>query len=242
MQDNNILNSPVPKINVPVLAPTKATEGRKAKRLSEMAKAKINKFADWIMSFIPPEKIRPVNKKIESLKNSIKKIYEGNKIKEKSSALKSFLTSYQIKGNSRMDPKVFFQRKKLQVINLLKEKEKPIKAKMILEAEFYKKRAYFYTYVEIISASTNSNELYNKMTEQILEKIKTFQNQGSGWIFRKIIALDIHIDKYKPGSGNSFLPLPKKLSNIKDIINPRNKDSECFKWAITTALFSQGKK
>ena len=41
---------------------------------------------------------------------------------------------------------------------------------------------------------------------------------------------------YQPLRGNSYIPLPDKLKNKKAIINPRNKDNECFKWCITRAL------
>ena len=35
--------------------------------------------------------------------------------------------------------------------------------------------------------------------------------------------------------GSSYGPLPKWLANKKAIINPCNKDQECFKWAVIVA-------
>ena len=42
--------------------------------------------------------------------------------------------------------------------------------------------------------------------------------------------------KYVPLGGTSYIPLPKFLAAKKAIINLKNKDDECFKWAITWAL------
>ena len=42
--------------------------------------------------------------------------------------------------------------------------------------------------------------------------------------------------KYVPLGGSSYIPLPKFLAAKKAIINLRNNDDECFKWAITRAL------
>jgi hypothetical protein len=67
--------------------------------------------------------------------------------------------------------------------------------------------------------------------------IDTFQNQGSGWVFEKVIQLDILIDKYVPLRGSSHIPLPNFLAKKKAIINVQNNDDECFKWAVTSALY-----
>ena len=50
------------------------------------------------------------------------------------------------------------------------------------------------------------------------------------------MSLDLHTVKYEPLGGSSYIPLPKFLAGKKAIINLRNEDDECFKWAITRAL------
>ena len=42
--------------------------------------------------------------------------------------------------------------------------------------------------------------------------------------------------KYVPVGGSSYIPLLKFLASKKAIINLKNEDDECFKWAITRAL------
>ena len=50
------------------------------------------------------------------------------------------------------------------------------------------------------------------------------------------MSLDLHTVKFEPLGGSSYIPLPKFLAAKKAIINLRNEDDECFKWAITRAL------
>ena len=33
------------------------------------------------------------------------------------------------------------------------------------------------------------------------------------------------------------MPIPKKLKNKKPIMNVQNKDNECLKWAVRSAMF-----
>ena len=42
--------------------------------------------------------------------------------------------------------------------------------------------------------------------------------------------------KYVPLGGSSYIPLPKLLAAKKAIINLKNENDECLKWAITRAL------
>ena len=44
--------------------------------------------------------------------------------------------------------------------------------------------------------------------------------------------------KYMPLGSSSYIPLHKFLAAKKAIINLKNEDDECFKWAITRALNS----
>ena len=50
------------------------------------------------------------------------------------------------------------------------------------------------------------------------------------------MSLDLHIVKYEPLGSSSYIPLPAFLAAKKWIINLRNEDDECFKWAITRTL------
>ena len=98
------------------------------------------------------------------------------------------------------------------------------------------KEAAFHSKTEVNLESTNSNELFSKMKETVLEFLAKFQRQGSNWRSRVVLSLDPHIVKYEPLGGSSYIPLPGFLAAKKAIINLKNEVDECFKWAITRAL------
>ena len=87
----------------------------------------------------------------------------------------------------------------------------------------------------------NLGEIYNVMIAMILERIDKFQNKGSGWQFDSIVSFDINVDPYMPMRGTSYFPLPAKLAAKKAIINVKNEDNMCFKWAVTSAVFPRKK-
>ena len=102
--------------------------------------------------------------------------------------------------------------------------------------EVIAKEAVFHSKTEVNLESTNSNELSSKMKETVLESLAKFQRQGSNWRFRSVLSLDLHIVKYTPLGGSSYIQLPGFLAAKKAISNLNNEDDECFKWAITQAL------
>ena len=98
------------------------------------------------------------------------------------------------------------------------------------------KEATFNSKTEVNLESTNTNELFLKMKETVLEYLAKFQRQGSNWKFRSVLSLDLHTVKYEPLDGSACIPLPGFLAAKKAIIKLKNEDAECFKWAITRAL------
>jgi len=54
----------------------------------------------------------------------------------------------------------------------------------------------FRSKIEIVLESTNKNELWGLLTEQVLEDLTKFQMNKSGWKFHSIVALDIHTVGY----------------------------------------------
>ena len=99
--------------------------------------------------------------------------------------------------------------------------------------EVIAKEAAFHSKTEVNLESTNSNELFSKMKETVLETLAKFQRQGSNWRFHSVLSLDLHTVKHEPHGGSSYIPLPGFLAAKKANINLKNEDDECFKWAIT---------
>ena len=71
------------------------------------------------------------------------------------------------------------------------------------------------------------------MFVEILEGIRNYQINGSGWYFKEVVQLEIHKVDYKPMKGSSYISLPDFINNKKAIINTENKkDDKCFQWCI----------
>ena len=94
----------------------------------------------------------------------------------------------------------------------------------------------FHSNIEINLDGTDEKDLYDTMVERILEKIATFQNEGSPWRLRSIIRLELHTVRYNPLSGETYIPLPKELAVRTAIINMKNKDNRCFLCCVLRAL------
>ena len=81
-----IMDEPVPEIKKPVLSPTKMENISRvsslvglAKKQADLVKKAINKFAEWLINYIPEPIRRTVNTRVEKLKKEIKEILENKK-------------------------------------------------------------------------------------------------------------------------------------------------------------------
>ena len=256
----NIIDQSIPEIDIPILKPSKPANTSKVSQLKNLAskaakpvKREINKFADWIISQVPEPIKKTVNKRVNSLKETVNRIFKYDNLtpKEYKTAIKGYFKTFRVDGVDGMDEKTFINSVKPRVLNLIKSKGS-IKVKLILTVRFTKENPatgnidiniwYFSTDPVIITETTDLSDLYNTMTSRIFESIQNFHNRGSGWQFDRIEHLDININPYNPLSASSYIKLPKKLADKKAMINVKNEnDNECFKWAVTSAVFPKEK-
>ena len=102
-------------------------------------------------------------------------------------------------------------------------------------------QASFNSRQESIFESTNLEEVYERMVAKMLEAFATYLRNGSGWMLKKVVRLDITLSRLRPLRGSSHMELPKRISKRKALINMQNLDKFCFKWAVTRALNPVGK-
>ena len=62
-------------------------------------------------------------------------------------------------------------------------------------------KAYFYAHTCTKLEKTNVKEIIFGMIYEILEAILNYQQNGSGWYFKEVFFLEIHIVDYKPLSS-----------------------------------------
>ena len=84
--------------------------------------------------------------------------------------------------------------------------------------EVIAKDAAFRSKTEVNLERTNSNELFSKTKETVLESLAKFQSEGSNWRFHSVLSLDLRTRKYVPLGGSSYISLPKFLAAKKAIL------------------------
>jgi hypothetical protein len=77
--------------------------------------------------------------------------------------------------------------------------------------------------------------------EKIIESYENFRAKGSGWNLKLVKNLHIHINRYTPMRGSSYMMLPDFLKNTKSIINIKNTDNKCFLWSVLRGIYNKSK-
>ena len=232
--------------NVPFLTPTPYTpaQATPAPTPSPSSNA-VEDLIDYLDNVKEiPKSISP---RLKKLQEKIESIYEQMKLfeaRESNSALRNFARVYTINGIEGFDLRSFLQDAHQNITSVLRNNRRT-KVKLIFKCimergnnreEMVIKPADFHSDIEINLDGTDEKDLYDTMVERILEKMVTFQNEGSPWRLRSIIRLELHTVSYKPLRGETWIPPPKELADKKAIINMQNKDNKCFLWCVLRAL------
>ena len=179
------------------------------------------------------------------------KEYEEGIILEKS-ALTNFAEKYVIEGLPGLIPIEYFSEKATQIKDFLRN-HRNTKVRMIMVCEMerqiiekskttYKQdNAYFQSRTHINLEKTEVKVFLKEMIIEILGNLIIYQKKGSGWYFKEVKRLEIHIVEYKRMRGGTYIPLPNFIMRKKAIINMENKDDKCFLWSILHYLHSREK-
>lgn len=109
-EKQSLLDEPVPNIDVSVLQPTTASKPglfgpvkESFGVLGKKIRAETNRFADWLVGYVPESIKKEVNQKVEALKSHVNSIFDRfykNKpnIRESKTAIKGFAKQYVIDG------------------------------------------------------------------------------------------------------------------------------------------------
>ena len=177
-------------------------------------KQKINTFDEYFQECIKnksiPKDTPPDLKK--ALERAMKEYNNG--IKHEKSALQNFAEKYVIDGKPKITPIQFFAEKATQIKEFLRN-HRNVKVRMIMLCIMEKQdnvkgskmiattqtKVYFGTEIFINLESTDVKVILSHMIKEILERISSFQMGGSGWYFKEVISLEIHIVDYKPMKG-----------------------------------------
>jgi len=121
-----------------------------------------------------------------------------------------------------------------------------LKVSLVLTAELKKAapydeyeiltRAYFRSTASAIFKPGEIAQKLAEATNQIMGKLEKFTNEGSGWRRNHCKFLDLHYARYQRFRGRSYIKTPAYIPP-RSVINVKNNDNRCFKWAILSALF-----
>ena len=210
-------------------------------------------FQDCIKNkTIPPDTPSYLRKALE---RALKEYDQG--IEKEKSSLDGFANKFIVKGQTDVTPFEFFKSKAKYLKEFLRN-HRNIKVRFILVClmeqlikdskpgdvrlySFYQEKAYFNSKTHINLETTDVKEILIKVIHTIIEKLNSYQMNGSGWYLKEIVHLEIHTVDYKPMRGSSYIQLPDWISQKKGILNIKNKDDKCFLWCVLRYLNPKGK-
>ena len=211
--------------------------------IPESVQRRITDFGNWLTESVGPDQTPQVlNEIVEHVRTNYPP-RQSFEVRESNSALRNFAKVYTIDGIEGFDARSFLDSARENITRVLRE-NRETKVKLIFKCNMIRegpdgeiiKPADFHSDNHINLDGTDEDDIYIIMTERILEKMATFQSEGSGWRLYSIIKLELHTTRYNPLRGETWIPLPKELANKKAIINMQNKDNKCFLWCVLRAL------
>ena len=195
--------------------------------------------------YITSSRLKKLTKQLEKKERQAKE--EHDRIftfKKGLSVFNNYIDQYVIDGSDIYDPLRFLREAKASIINVL-DTNRGIKAILYFRCIMtkdesggeYTKEFNFHSAIKIILESTDLDEVFNEMIDEIEAAVQKAQEaEGSGWIFKEVLDITLHTAKWDPLNAGSYMELPKSLRDKKAIINMKNKDDKCFLWCVLRAL------
>ena len=227
---------------------------RKAKKKAQSAKEALEIFKEYIKNLkgynISANRLKKLSKQLE--KKEKKATEEKDRIFTpilEASAFKNYTNQYVMYNTkANYEPIEFLAYAKPAILNIFKSNQniktmlylhclmQNIQSTTPVEFAFHSKD------LKLVLEGTDISELYNGMADEIEEEIQKVENsEGSGYTFVKVIKLVLHVTKWQPLYGSSYMPLDPYLANKKAIINMKNEDDKCFMWCVLRALYPKDK-
>lgn len=100
------------------------------------------------------------------------------------------------------------------------------------EGEIEQKNAVFQSSMTPLFQSDNILDVVLPLFEILIGQTDEFTTKGSGWALSKILYLEVHINKYAPLRGGTYIELPPFFKAKHACYNPQKYDNDCFKWVI----------
>ena len=90
---------------------------------------------------------------------------------------------------------------------------------------------------EALLPASEIKEALDDALSHLLELLEKWTQRGSGWVVDQVQTLWLDIARYQPLRVGSYISLPRAVRSKKAVVNVKNKDDHCLRWALRSALF-----
>ena len=188
---------------------TSPQEIEEMKKSRPVVKNKLNEWHDWLFDYVPKPIKKAAGKAFLRAKNIILGLYDSVK-----ATLRSHVENQkQVKDNTNLTTH---------------ENEGDI--------HYEKIEMPFNSLMTEIFGASDISDLIERMLAYIESQTENPKFPESGFTLDKIMHLHINFHRLVLTRGGSYIVLPEWLKSQKAVINPQNKDEECFKWDVIAAL------
>ena len=164
--------------------------------------------------------------------------YDELNIVKISQAFKRYAKSYKIEIIDVKDSLVLLEASKSSIEDLFKDllhEMKGFKYQITVKVLLSKhKRNGDIEFAPVYFNSTTKTVIHSeydlhKSFQEILYRIDSWINEGSGWVIESVHAEYVNISIFSPLSGSTYIEFPRRLRNsMKGPINIKNNDNKCF--------------
>ena len=252
----NILDEPIPEaVKRRLLKPL---QPRKYRPIPPPRRAKERKRKAIEKEFDPIPRHK-VLRSVKDYQNELLGLFEENEPEELTFrqtpwALGNFLRGWQMdvpqEHPQGADPRTFLESTESKIRRKLEEELRALgeglKFQLALKVELVKVNPDgSEEFMEPIlrhkqEAVLQKNEITAALEEafpRLQETLEKLTHRGSGWAVVQVRKLWLDIARYQPLRGGSYIPLPPALKNKKAVVNVKNMDDHCLRWALRSALF-----
>ena len=154
--------------------------------------------------------------------------------------------SYRVNGRPKIDVESVFNRIRKRLIELIKRDLKTRTSariqtttwiRFVRDDEEGQERVElaFNSLMMSVYRGSEPDQMVDGMIDNMKFQIENPALLNSRFVFDEVLYLDVNFHQLNLTRGSSYLPLPDFIAKREAMINPQNKDEECFKRAIIGA-------
>ena len=149
---------------------------------------------------------------------------------------------YRIDGVEGMDLDTYFSKTRGIILDLLRRESvrRAVRSQTTTWIRFIKDDEQvdlaFNSRITPVYNLNDIGEIVESMITHMSQQVENPALRDSKFVFDRVMRMEISMHRLNLTRGSSYIPLPGWLSRKEGIINPKNLDMKCFKWAVIAAL------